>query len=250
MADQPMLPRHPWDKMSDDVTRVPRSQITPAPYNPKQIDVDELRRLKQSLQKNGLRETIVWNKRSGYQIGGHSRLRVLDKNECPEGDWAVPVTVHDLDELEEKQLNTALSNRSAMGRFDDFKLADILKTPNISIEACAFDIGQIKTILPSIAPTIPIVAATLAANSEKWKQEKINQRANEDAAVGRLMDGQEIGDKHEARVLEQDDQFYVVFVWPSFAGKMKCLESMGIAAAEQFLKGEELEKLVPKLETV
>jgi len=234
------LPLHPLDKCGE-ISRVPRSQIKLAEYNPRSIDVDERRRLRKSLEVNGLSEPFIWNRRSGVLVGGHQRLSILDKS-APEGDWLVPVIVRDLCDTEEKQLNVALNNQKAMGRYDDFKLGQLLQTPNISIEACGFDLGQIKSILPQIAPTIPIVAAELAANSQKWKQEKIDQRTREDAAVTRIMNGQQIGDKAEAKVLEQDDQFWVAFVWPSFAGKVKFMERLGVEPLEQFVKGEVIEE--------
>lgn len=240
----PNLPLHPLDRCGE-ISRVPRSQIKLADYNPRTIDADEKRRLKRSLEINGLSEPFVWNKTSGFLCGGHQRLAILDKS-APEGDWAVPCVIRELTDTAEKELNVALNNQKSMGRYDDFKLGELLKTPNINIEACGFDLAQIKTILPQVAPTIPVVAATLAANSEKWKQYEKDKRTNEDAAVGRILDGQEIGDKHEARVKEQDDQFWVCFIWESFAGKMKCLQSMGIDPGEQFVKGEVLEMAVKK----
>jgi hypothetical protein len=146
--------------------------------------------------------------------------------------------------VEEKQLNTALSNREAMGEFDEYLLAEVLKTPNIDIPACGFDLGQIKTILPTVAPLIPAVASVLATNADKWKQEKVEQRNREDAAVQRIFDGNQIGDKDEAKILADDDQFYFCVVFKNFADKMKCLERMGIDAGERFLKGEVIEKLL------
>lgn len=244
MAEQPMLPRHPLDK-TGDVPRIPRSQIKLCDYNPRSIGADEKRRLKRSLEANGLSQPFVWNKSTSNLVGGHQRISILDKS-APADEWAVPVVIRELSDTEERQLNIALNAESAMGRFDDFKLAEILKIPTLDITACGFDLQQIKTILPQVAPTIPVVAATLAANSEKWKQYEKDKRTNEDLAVGRILDGQEIGDKHEARVKEQDDQFWVCFIWESFAGKMKCLQSMGIDPGEQFVKGEVLEIAVKK----
>ena len=156
----------------------------------------------------------------------------------------VPVVIRDLSETEERQLNIALNAETAMGRFDDFKLGQLLQTPSIDITACGFDLGQIKTILPDIALTIPSVATAIAEHSQAWKQEKVDQRAKEDAAVDRIWNGQAVGDKAEAKILEQDDQFYLVFVWESFAGKMKWLEKMGLAVDERFLKGEVIEELL------
>ena len=241
----PDLPLHPLDKCGE-ISRVPRSQIKLCDYNPRVIDADEKRRLKRSLELNGLSEPFVWNSRNGNLVGGHQRLSILDKS-APEGDWGVPAIIRDLCDTEERQLNVALNNQKSMGRYDDFKLGELLKTPNIDITACGFDLGMIKTILPQIAPQIPVVAAALEANSQKWKQEKIDQRTKEDAAVDRIWNGQAVGDKAESKILEEDSQFWLCFVFESFAPKMKLLEKMGIDSAEQFIKGEVLEELVSKV---
>ena len=236
------LPLHPLDRCGE-ISRVPRSQIKLADYNPRTIDADEKRRLKRSLEVNGLSEPFVWNRSTGNLVGGHQRISILDKS-SPAEDWAVPVIIRELSGAEERQLNVALNNQKAMGRYDDFKLGELLKTPEINIEATGFDLGQIKTILPQIAPAIPIVAAELAKNSAEWKQEKIDQRNREDAAVQRIMDGQRLNDKDEAKVLEEDDQFYFVAVFPDFAGKVKLFEGLGIHPLERFIKGEVVEELL------
>lgn len=236
------LPRHSLDR-TGDVTTIPRSQILLADFNPRVIDADEKRRLKKSLEINGLSECLIWNRTTGRLLSGHQRLSILDKS-APDGDWLVPVIIRELDEVQEKQLLVAMNNRKAQGRDDDIKLGQLLQTPNIDITAMGFDLGQIKTILPQIAPTIPVVQAELAANSQKWKAEKAAKIAREDAAVERIMAGQETGDKAETKILEQDDQFYACFLWKNFAGKMKMMQALGVDAGEQFVKGEVLDKVV------
>jgi len=52
-------------------------------------------------------EPIVWNERSGHVVGGHQRLKVLER----EGAKTTKVVVVDLDPEREKALNVALNSR-------------------------------------------------------------------------------------------------------------------------------------------
>ena len=56
------------------------SELQPAPYNPRlelTRDDPHYRKLKRSIERFGLVEPLLWNKRTGFLVGGHQRLRVL-----------------------------------------------------------------------------------------------------------------------------------------------------------------------------
>ena len=95
--------------------------LKPAPYNPRRIDDASLAALTKSLEKFGLVEPIVFNKRSGFVVGGHQRLRI------PRGKkvTSVPVVVVDLDETQERALNVALNSSKLTGEFSS-KLQELL----------------------------------------------------------------------------------------------------------------------------
>ncbi len=63
---------------------------------------------------------VVWNKRTNRVVGGHQRLTVLEN----EGEIEVDVSVVDLDETQERQLNVALNKIE--GGWDEEKLAALL----------------------------------------------------------------------------------------------------------------------------
>lgn len=63
---------------------------------------------------------VVWNKRTNRVVGGHQRLTVLEN----EGETEVDVSVVDLDETQERQLNVALNKIE--GGWDEEKLAALL----------------------------------------------------------------------------------------------------------------------------
>jgi ParB-like chromosome segregation protein Spo0J len=55
------------------------SDLIPAPYNPRQSTAKQEKHLKESLEKFGLVEPIIFNKQTGYIVGGHFRVRELKK---------------------------------------------------------------------------------------------------------------------------------------------------------------------------
>lgn len=93
-----------------------------AKYNPR-VDLlpgdDEYEKLRHSIERNGMIIPVVWNERTNTVVGGHQRLTVLEN----EGEEFVDVSVVDLDEVKEKQLNIALNKTG--GNWDDDKLLEL-----------------------------------------------------------------------------------------------------------------------------
>jgi hypothetical protein len=121
------------------VRRVPRSQINPAPYNPRTLSEYARKQLAESLKRFGLVETLVWNERTGVLVSGHQRLSIMDRESgYPErGDYEIEVSVVDLDEKHEKQLNVWLNNRSAQGTFERDALAQLMES-GVSLDDIGF----------------------------------------------------------------------------------------------------------------
>ena len=99
------------------------SELNRAAYNPR-IDLipgdTEYENLRRSITTYGMLIPVVWNKRTGNVVGGHQRLTVLEN----EGETEVDVSVVDLDEMQERQLNVALNKIE--GGWDEEKLAALL----------------------------------------------------------------------------------------------------------------------------
>ena len=55
------------------------SDLKPAPYNPRQSTKKQETKLQESLTKFGVVEPIIFNKQTGYIVGGHFRVRELKK---------------------------------------------------------------------------------------------------------------------------------------------------------------------------
>lgn len=98
-------------------------ELNRAAYNPRidlipgDVEYDNLRR---SITTYGMIIPVVWNRRTGNVVGGHQRLTVLEN----EGETEVDVSVVDLDETQERQLNVALNKIE--GGWDEEKLAVLL----------------------------------------------------------------------------------------------------------------------------
>ena len=94
-----------------------------AAYNPR-IELipgdTEYENLRRSITTYGLIIPVIWNKRTNKVVGGHQRLTVLEN----EGETEVDVSVVDLDETQERQLNVALNK--VEGGWDEEKLGDLL----------------------------------------------------------------------------------------------------------------------------
>ena len=60
-----------------DICDVRMSDIKPAPYNPREISPESLAGLRQSLEKFGMVDLLVVNKRNMHIISGHQRFKIL-----------------------------------------------------------------------------------------------------------------------------------------------------------------------------
>jgi len=81
------------------------SELKPAPYNPRKSDVTQEANLKASLEKFGVVEPIIFNKQTGFIVGGHFRIRELKKLGIKEVDCVIV----DLSPEDEKELNIRLN---------------------------------------------------------------------------------------------------------------------------------------------
>jgi len=103
------------------------SDLKLAPYNPRKISEKELKKLEDSLDKFGYIDPIIWNKKTGNVVGGHQRLKLLNKKFKPDDE--IDISVVDLDEYQEKALNLALNKINGEWEEDALtKLLDDLKT--------------------------------------------------------------------------------------------------------------------------
>lgn len=130
-----------------DIQELPVSEIKPAAYNPR-VDLKPgdpgYDALKTGLEAFGLVEPLVWNKRTGNLVGGHQRFKIL----VARGETRIPVSVVDLDDVQEKALNLAL-NKPA-GDWNVSSLADILReleSSSLNMELTGFSAEELERLL-------------------------------------------------------------------------------------------------------
>ena len=91
------------------------SELKPAPYNPRQSNAEQEKQLKSSLEKFGVVEPIIFNKQTGYIVGGHFRIRELKKL----GYKEIECVIVDLNESDEKELNIRLNANTGSWDWDE-----------------------------------------------------------------------------------------------------------------------------------
>lgn len=138
------MPRKPKGEESNlakyqafETETISRQDIKNAPYNPRIIDKGAKKRLKEGLRKHGLVQPIVWNRRTGNVVGGHQRLDQLDALEGRKG-YDLTVSVIDVDEREEVEINVQLNNPSMQGEWDFDKLACVAEEFDLGFEEMGF----------------------------------------------------------------------------------------------------------------
>ena len=114
------------------------ADLIPAPYNPRQSTAKQEKHLKESLEKFGMVEPIIFNKQTGYIVGGHFRVRELKKLGIKE----IECVIVDLNEADEKELNIRLNANT--GSWDWDTLANDWEV--VDLEAWGLEIPQFDTV--------------------------------------------------------------------------------------------------------
>ena len=127
--------------MEFEVKRI--TDMNRAAYNPR-VDLrpedEEYQAIERSLKRHGLVQPIVWNRRTNTVVSGHQRLTVLEA----QGETEVTVSVVDLDDIQEKELNVALNKIT--GEWDDDKLSVILNELGEEATDTGFTLPEIDVL--------------------------------------------------------------------------------------------------------
>ena len=122
------------------------ADLLPADYNPRK-DLKpgdaEYEKLKRSIEQFGYVEPVIWNKTTGFVVGGHQRLKVL----LDMGIAEVECVVVEMDAEKEKALNIALNKIS--GEWDKDKLALLiadLQGADFDVSLTGFEPAEIDSL--------------------------------------------------------------------------------------------------------
>lgn len=127
--------------MEFEVKRI--ADMNRAAYNPRvdlQPEDEKYQAIERSLKRHGLVQPIVWNRRTNTVVSGHQRLTVLEA----QGETEVTVSVVDLDDIQEKELNVALNKIT--GELDDDKLSVILNELGEEATDTGFTLPEIDVL--------------------------------------------------------------------------------------------------------
>lgn len=127
--------------MEFEVKRI--ADMNRAAYNPRvdlQPEDEEYQAIERSLKRHGLVQPIVYNRRTNTVVSGHQRLTVLEA----QGETEVTVSVVDLDDIQEKELNVALNKIT--GEWDDDKLSVILNELGEEATDTGFTLPEIDVL--------------------------------------------------------------------------------------------------------
>ena len=210
-----------------DIQVLHRIDLKGAPYNPRKISDEAKKKLRDNIQKRGLMEPLVWNKRTGNVVSGHQRLDVLDALHGGR-DYSLRVAVVDLDEQTEKEQNIFFNNLEAQGDWDLPKLEEIFKT-DIHIDATGFDMADVFDMFGD-SPFIenPQTLETLSENLREAHKTLVT--------ITKRMDERENPD------------FYLVVVFPSYKERKEWTDKLGLEDT-RYTSREKLEQAFTRPET-
>jgi hypothetical protein len=164
------------------------SDLTPAPYNPRQSTAKQEKQLKASLEKFGVVEPIIFNKRTGYIVGGHFRVRELKKL----GYKEIECVIVDLDEEDEKELNIRLNANT--GEWDWDMLAN---------EWDAEDLEEWGLEVPTQKEDDDVYTTKIESPIYEPKNEKPNQKELFDISKYNLL----VNKINESNISDSDKEF-------------------------------------------
>lgn len=142
-----------------EVVTVHRSEIVDDDINPRTITEDNMRRLKESIRKNGLVGHLVYNKATKHIVGGHQRLAALDSIMRTE-DYVLDVLRVDMPLKDEIRLNVALNQQDSQGEFDFFKISELAQDFDLDLsEDFQFSPEMIEINFPEFSEPPEIAAS-------------------------------------------------------------------------------------------
>lgn len=209
-----------------DTITINRSEIKNADYNPRLIDKEAKKRLKNGIRKHGLVSALTWNKRTGNLVGGHQRIEQLDALEG-RSDYDLTVCVIDVDEREEALLNVQLNNPSMQGDWDMDKLADMAVDFDLSFDDMGFSKMDVDFMFDG-DDRFSELFETPEAEMVKGRLDEIKDaRAN---SMDKLKERNSIN-------------FYVTVVFEDEAERDQFMKDISIPAYEQYVTADQVRRI-------
>ncbi|MDD2664393.1 MAG: hypothetical protein PHD19_11635 [Dechloromonas sp.] len=210
--------------------RVWRHELRPHPKNPRTIGKKQEQRLRGKVKDVGLVQPLIWNRRTGYLVGGHQRMEVLDRLEkynalTRENDYQLDVSACELSDAQELEMLVFLNNPSASGSFDLDLLADLNLSAGIDFAGMGFDQIDVDLMFDGDARFSHLFEDDdeVAASKEKLAEVKAAREAGAERMQG-----------------ENSAEFYFVVVCRDDEERTECMRRLGVPKHEQFVSGDSL----------
>jgi hypothetical protein len=257
--------------------RLHRSVLKKAAYNPRRIDDYAAAQLRKVLEKYGLVEALVWNKRTGNMVGGHQRLTAidfLDAHDGGSGDFLLDICVIDVPLKREKALNIVLNNPHIAGEYDLALLRDqIGPGGELTADDVFFDPIVVEDLymgteweadfrtpepepVANDADALRAMAAARKAEGKDVSDASAPIAADEDAPFGRLANGEAIRDpdahanikaerEHTREKIAaindaHDSEYYAIVVLGSREEREALMAGLGLAPNDKYVNGRAL----------
>lgn len=212
-----------------------RSQIREADYNPRVITDQSKKKLKDKMKAVGLLQPLVVNRKSCTLVSGHQRLASLDALERwkPDSgkDYELDVSVIDVDDATERELNVFFNNPSAMGEWDLDKLAGLNLEDGIDFGDMGFEQYDIDMLFDGDSRF-----SQLFIDDEEVKKTEGALQAVKDA---RKQGKEKMKEQNQAA-------FYVTVVCKNNDEKAELMRMIGVPVFEQFVEGNYLMENIRK----
>ncbi|MEG0872970.1 MAG: ParB N-terminal domain-containing protein [Clostridia bacterium] len=206
-----------------EIDTINRNEIKNAEYNPRTIDDESKKKLKNNIKKHGLVSTLTWNKRTGNLVGGHQRLSQIDLLEKSE-DYSLQVAVIDVDLEEEKKLNVILNNPNMQGDWNNDKLKELLD--DIDYKDLGFDDVDIDIMFDGEISELYTDNNEVVATKEEIQNIKEHR--------------QNFSEKLKN---ENSANFYFIIVCRNQEDKKQLYKEIGIPISEEYISSEQIRRL-------
>jgi len=201
-----------------------RSLIKNAPYNPRKIGENESNELRKALKKYGLVESLVWNERTGNLVGGHQRLSQLDLLEKT-NDYELTVSVINVDDRNEKEINIILNNPNLQGEYDNDALSKLIGEINLK------DVGFSQYDMDIMGIDVDL--------KEINKSDIQNTKSIEDNIAAIKKSKKDTKDKSR-----NQKESYLVVTFSTIESKESLLNILGQDIEDRYIKGDTIIKLL------
>jgi hypothetical protein len=236
------------------IEQMARSTLVPHPKNPRTITDAARKKLRDNMKEVGLLQPIIVNRTTGYMLGGHQRLAVLDSLErykvvdgTPSHDYLLDVSVVELDEKAEAKALVFLNNADAMGSWDLDALASLATDTDVSLESMGFDRVSLETLFDGDSRFESLLGSSAEAEDTKSALDAMRGDSDETKREEgqRLKEiKQERAGFNERRNEKADTDYYCVIVCQDAAEKAALMAHLRLPKGEQYIAPSEIMGLV------